>query len=100
MTGLPCMNCRRHVDQAAGHVFAEVFVCPECFKMAEHLYTKCDAELRRLQLLLREAIRIALVEGKLQLGPARALEEIPKSELLTMIAELTEKKNAPRQAGR
>jgi hypothetical protein len=94
MTGLPCMNCGQHVDQSAGKVFAEVFVCPRCYEMAERLYTRCDGELRRMLLLLREAIRIALVEGKLQYGPATPMEDVPKADLLKMIVELTEKKNA------
>ncbi len=94
MQGIPCMNCKRQVAQDQGRVFAEVFVCPDCHKMAESLYNRCDGELRRLLLMLRELIRIALVEGKLQLGPAMSNEEIPKAELLKMITELAEKKNA------
>lgn len=92
--GIPCMNCRQEVDQKDGKVFAEVFVCPVCYEMAERLYKRCDGELNRMLLLLREAIRIALVERKLQYGPALPLEEVPKADLLKMIVELTEKKNA------
>lgn len=90
--GIPCMNCKRQVTEDQGRVFAEVFVCADCHKMAESLYNRCDGELRRLLLMLRESIRIALVEGKLQLGPALTNEDIPKAELLNMISELTEKK--------
>ena len=57
------------------------------------MYDRCEGELNRLLLLLREAIRIALVEGKMQFGPALPMDEIPKADLLKMIAELTEKKN-------
>lgn len=96
------MNCRTPVQEKNGKVFAEVFVCPTCYTMAEHLHTRCEGELKRLLLLLRESIRVALVEGKLHYGPARPLEEVPKAELLKMIVELTEKKNgpAPRQVVR
>lgn len=94
MIGLPCMNCQQQVAEKDGKVFAGAFVCPACHEMAERLYSRCDGELRRLLLLLREAIRIAIVEGRLQYGPATPLEDVPKEELLKMIAELTEKKNA------
>lgn len=94
MNGIPCMNCKRVLESDKGRVFAEVFVCENCHKMAESLYNRCDGELRRLLLILRESIRIALVEGKLQFSPALPNEEVPKAELLKMIVELTEKKNA------
>jgi hypothetical protein len=57
------------------------------------MYDRCEGELNRLLLLLREAIRIALVEGKMRFGPALPMDEIPKADLLKMIAELTERKN-------
>ena len=99
-SGIPCMNCRKEVEQQDGKVFAEVFVCPTCYELAGRLYDRCEGELNRLLLMLREAIRIALVEGKLQYGPALPLDEVPKAELLKMIVELTEKKNAASRSPR
>jgi hypothetical protein len=89
------MNCRKPVDEKNARVFAEVYVCPDCYTLAEHLFDKCSAELKRMLLLLKEAIRVALVEGKLQYGPERPLDDIPKAELLKMIVQLSEKKNEP-----
>lgn len=102
MDGIDCMNCRCKVEQEDARVFAEVFVCSSCYQMAERLFTRCEGELKKLLLLLRESIRIALVEGKLQYGQSASLEEVPKAELLKMIVEMTEKKNeaASRQTGR
>lgn len=94
--GISCMNCGQPVSEQDGKVFAEVFVCPVCYEMAERLYGKCEGELRRLLLLLREAVRVALVEGKLKYGPAQPLDDVPKEDLLRMIVSMTEKKNAAR----
>lgn len=94
--GLPCMNCQQLVPEKDGKIFAQVFVCSVCYAVAESLHNKCEAELRRMQLLLKEAIRIALVEGKLKLGPATPLDDVPKEELLKMIVQLTENKNGDR----
>lgn len=91
---IPCMNCQSPVPEKDGRVFAEVFVCPTCHAMAERMYVKCEGELRRMLLLLKETIRISLVEGKLRLPPAQALEEVSKEDLLKMIVTMTEKKHA------
>jgi len=92
---MPCMNCHLPTTEEDAKVFAEVYVCSACHTIAERLFFKCEGELKRMLLVLKEAIRIALVEGKLQYGPERPLEDIPKGELLKMIVQLSEKKNEP-----
>jgi hypothetical protein len=90
----PCLNCKTEVSQEKAKVFAGVFVCPDCYTKAERLYNKCEGELKQLLLVLKEAIRVALVKGALQYNPASPLDEVPKDELLEMIVKLTEKKDA------
>lgn len=92
MNELSCMNCKKQVLQQDAKIFASVYVCSSCYDKAERIYAKCEAELRRLLLMLREAIRIALVEGRLQFAEGKPLEEVPKAELLKMIVELSGKK--------
>ena len=92
--GIPCKNCDKVMGADDGKIFAEVVVCPTCYTMAERLFSRCDRELRQMLLLLQEAIRVALIEGKLHYGAAQPLDEVPKEELLRMIVKMTESKHA------
>lgn len=87
---ISCMNCGKAVSEKSSKIFAEVFVCADCYQLADRLYRKCEGELKRLLLLLKEAVRVALVEGKLKYGQASDAE-VPKEELLKMIVQLSEK---------
>jgi hypothetical protein len=89
---LRCLNCSKHVAEKDARIFAEVYVCSPCSDMAERLYHRCEGELRRMLLLLRESIRVALVEGRLHYGAAESSQDISKEELLKMIVQLSEKK--------
>jgi hypothetical protein len=94
---LPCMNSKvcgnTSVDPKQAKMFAEVFVCPACYALAESVDAKLRADVKRMELMVREAIRIALVEGKLN-PAAAALDDLPKTELLKEIVRLSEKKDA------
>jgi hypothetical protein len=87
------MNCDRETPDSEGRTFAEVFVCSACYAMAENLNRKNTAELGRMILLSREAIRLALLEKKLHYSAEHAAKEVSKEELLRMIMQMTEKKN-------
>lgn len=93
MAPLPCMNCNKPVPETDAKIFGGVFCCPACFTMAESLLVRLDAELRKLQLMTKEAIRVALVQGKLHYG-TNDNQEVPKAELLKMIVQMAEKKDA------
>ena len=86
---LECMNCYAPVQPDTAKVFAGVFCCPDCFAMAHSLYEKGEKELTSLLILMKEAIRIALVEGKLRLGP-QDMENISKADVLKEIVRLEE----------
>jgi hypothetical protein len=88
--GLECMHCHKPVPDEDGRVFAEVFVCASCYTIAERLYHRLEAELRRLLAMSKETIRIGLIEGKLSFESAPA-EEVSKAELLQMIVKMQER---------
>jgi hypothetical protein len=65
---LDCLNCHNPVKPEEAKSFAGVFVCPSCFGIAEHVYSRGEAELRRMLLMYKETVRIALVKGELTLS--------------------------------
>lgn len=87
------MNCQKNVDTGEAKLFAEVFCCPDCFTIAERTYHRLEAELRKLLVMSKETIRIALIEGKLHLAPGEN-KDVSKEDLLQMIVQMSEKKNA------
>lgn len=89
MAELECLNCHAGVAPDQGKLFAQVFVCPRCFEMAEHLHERSLHELMMLQTVLREAIRLALIEGRLQFstGPTA---EVSKTDVLRAVMQLVE----------
>lgn len=92
---LRCLNCNQEVPADQGKIFAEVFVCGACFSMATRLYERSMHELKMLQTMLREAIRLALLEGRLNFS-AGPDQEVPKRDVLRAIVELAEERDANR----
>jgi hypothetical protein len=91
------MNCKQGVTQEAAMFFDGVFVCPICHTMAESLYKKSNRELNDLLLMLKEGIRIALVEGRLQFRE-NADGELSKKEVLEAVVRLQEMSDARKLA--
>ena len=87
MNSLSCMNCKIPVRSGAGEFFGQVFVCSACFDVAEHFYERLQRELGQLLTLGKEAIRVALVEGRFHLA-TRGAGDISKRELLEEILRL------------
>lgn len=81
---LPCMNCKKPVVQADAKLFAQVFVCPDCHMQAVHFWERLDRELRYLQTMAQESIRLALIEGKFSF-PEGAAADVSKQEVLQAI---------------
>lgn len=90
---LHCMNCHREVPAADAKLFASVFVCPGCHTQAEHFWLRLDRELRYMQTMAQESIRLALIEGKFSFpeGPAG---DVPKQEVLQAIMQMHEAREA------
>lgn len=86
--GLKCLSCKKPV-QGSGKLFAEVFCCDSCFTLAARFMERVEQDLVFLRVMMKEAIRQGLLEGKLQFS-VESLADVPKQDLLTRLAELAE----------
>lgn len=102
MNTLPCMNCKTQIDPNDAKFYAETFLCTACFDYASHLDAEGRKRLNQLHLMLRENIRLALLEGRC--FPAeRKLSgktELGKAEVLKAILELDQKREEKADAQR
>ena len=76
-----CLNCGKEVREDQAKLFAQVYVCSECFAMAEGAYRRIEKDLKQLLVLAHESIREALVQGKLH-QISSSSETSTKAELL------------------
>jgi hypothetical protein len=67
-----------------------------CFSVAERLEARATEELKSLLTIQREAIRVALLERRLTLGPAEPTRDLTKKEVLEQVIQLAEKADAHR----
>ena len=86
---LPCMNCGNEVSETAAKLFAAVFVCPDCFALAESFYKRSEKELKDLLMLQKESIRWALLQGNFRIGERRT-KELTKTEIMQEVVRLHE----------
>lgn len=91
--GLPCMNCHKDIGGDDVRIWGGVFVCSLCSLMADRMFQRAEGELKGLLTMLREGIRIALVEGRMHFSNTPD-QEIPKADLLKAIVELGDMKDA------
>jgi len=87
--GLHCLNCGKGVRPGEAKLFAEVFLCPACYTQAEHFWLRLDRELRSLLVLAKDAIRVALLQGKFSF-PESGNKEVSKREVLEAILTMEE----------
>jgi lipopolysaccharide biosynthesis regulator YciM len=94
---LPCMNCKKPTAAAGARVFDGVWVCAACGEIAQRTFDRIQQDLRRLTTLAKEAIRVAIMEGRLHLAEGAA-DETASAGVLQRIMKLDEerKNNAPR----
>jgi hypothetical protein len=86
---LPCLNCQKETDSSAAKIFAGCYVCPTCYEIAARMEARISGELKRMQTMLREAIRVSIVERRLVLGPNDAASpDLSKKEVLEAIIQL------------
>jgi hypothetical protein len=86
--GLSCMSCHKEVVEEQGKFFAEVFVCPDCFLLATRFYERAEQDLKRLLVMMKEAIRVGLLQGKLQFKTPEQIKEAPRNDVLEKLSEL------------
>lgn len=96
---LPCLNCKCAVEPNDAKIFNGAFVCPTCNTMAERLYARSRQELTDLLVMLKEGIRIAIIEGRLQFREG-AEGDASKKEVLEAIVRLQEMSDARKLATR
>lgn len=92
-----CLNCDKPVPEQDARLFASVFCCPTCFEVASRLYQRLEGELKKLLIISKETIRVALIEGKLHYASGEE-RDVSKEELLRMITQMSEKKDAERSS--
>jgi hypothetical protein len=86
---LPCVNCGTEVPEKDVKFFTQILVCPDCYFMAERLYTRGKKELSMLLLLLKESIRVAIVQKQLQFSP-KIIEDMPQEDLFGELTKLAQ----------
>ena len=84
------MNCKREVPPNGGEFFMEVFICGNCKKIAVRLYERAQKDVKHLLVMMKEAIRLGLVQGQLQFRDPEQVEEVTRPDLLSRLAELAE----------
>lgn len=89
LTELQCMNCHKPTAAGEAELFAEVFVCGDCHTQAVHFWQRIDRELRSLQVMAKDAIRVCLLEGRFSF-PEGPVGEVSKREVLETILSMEE----------
>ena len=106
--GLECTNCGRDVEPAEAKFFgapgngqqapnAAVFVCPDCYMLAELFEHRALEQLKALMMLSRECIRLALIERRLKLGPLPPQRDLSKREVFEALLQMLQKKDEVRE---
>lgn len=87
MSKLNCMNCHKSILGGQSKLFAQVFVCSDCYAIAENFYERSEKELKYLLTIIKESLRVALIHGRLKLASG-GVNNISKKELLEEILKL------------
>jgi len=85
---LRCLNCGTTLPASSFKMCFDVMVCEHCHGVAQIIYDRGRSELRTMLTLMRESIRLALIEGRLTLPEPAAKPS--KREILRTILQLVE----------
>lgn len=85
---LKCMNCACPVGQSDGEFFAGVFLCGDCNTVATRLYERGSSELKLVLSMLKDAIRMAIVQKKLQFNTPEQIASTSRTDLLDKLSDL------------
>lgn len=85
---LPCMNCGAEVPSSQAKFFAEVFVCTDCHAVAERMMQRTHKELKLVLAMMKDAIRMGLLQKKLRFRTPEELEKEDKADFLSRLGEL------------
>ncbi len=106
--GLECTNCSREVEPNEAKFFgapgngqqapnAAVFVCSDCYALAELFDQRAMQQLKSLMMLSRECLRLALMEKRLKLGPLPPQRDLTKREVFESLLHMLEKRDEVRE---
>ncbi len=65
---LPCVNCKREFPAEKGLWWERIFLCADCHRVATRIHEQGETRLRWMLSILKQAIKDALLEGRLQLS--------------------------------
>ena len=88
--GLPCLNCQQEVAPDEAKFFAECFLCPACYLIAERTLQQGQRELHYLLVSLKELVRLAILRGELRLPPAAEQATERKMNVVDALVELAQ----------
>lgn len=88
--GLPCLNCQQEVAPDEAKFFAECFLCPACYLIAERTLQQGQRELQYLLVSLKELVRLAILRGELRLPPAAEQATERKMNVVDALVELAQ----------
>jgi hypothetical protein len=84
------MNCDAPIAAGEMKLFAEVCVCEGCYNMATRMHERALKELKVVLVMMKESIRLALLQKKLQFRTPEELQNVKKPELLGELGRLVE----------
>ncbi len=106
--GLPCTNCEKDTDPNEAKFFGArsggptagpaptIFVCKECYELAELFHQRGLVQARQLVTLLVESIQLAIAEKRLKLGALPPQRDMTKREVFEEIQRLLTKQDEQR----
>jgi DNA-directed RNA polymerase subunit RPC12/RpoP len=87
MVGLSCVNCKREVVAGEEKFFDKVYLCPDCHRIALRVLEKGERELKMMLMVLRESIRLAIVQHKLQFNEQN-LDDMKEEDMVSVLHAL------------
>lgn len=87
---LKCLNCKEVLGQGSEKLFLGVFVCSNCELFATRALERVDRDLHRLRTMASEAIRVSLIEGRLNFVVGEEVKEPGKADVLTALKQLSQ----------
>ena len=86
---LNCVSCGKEVATEQGKLYAQIFVCPDCYTIAERIQQRGERELRAMLSLMKETIRLAILKHELGFMELKLAEDV-RTDLVTELAKLAE----------
>lgn len=95
---VPCVNCKKEFPSGDGKFWEKIFVCPDCYTVVTRIQERGEARLKYLLSILRQALKDALLEGRLQFATAEEAnkdEGEAKNDFLDQLQELARRTRTP-----